>query len=116
MKLLLIGIGGGLGSIARFYLGEYIKNKIDIDFPVSMMIINILGSFLLGISFANTKDINYIFFIQSGFLGGFTSFSTFILQAFNLSKSSKVFKSILYLSASIFFGLIAFLIAFNINF
>ncbi|MEG0250124.1 MAG: CrcB family protein [Peptostreptococcus sp.] len=116
MEFFLIGLGGGLGAATRFSLGKYIKGKINIHFPLNTMIINILGSFLLGISVVNTKNPSLAFFIQSGFLGGFTTFSTFMLEGFNLYKVADFYKSIFYLSTSVLLGAISFLIAFHIKF
>ena len=77
-----VGIGGCLGSILRFWLGSYIGGKMGTRFPYGTFVINITGSFLIGLVFAlltarTQWSPNLRYLIAIGFIGGYTTFSTF---------------------------------------
>jgi len=93
LKFLLIGLGGAIGAVAR-----YIVSGIDYKwsfgiFPVSTLIVNLSGSFVIGFLwglfevFAVSSNMRMFIFI--GILGGFTTFSTFALENFNLLKDGE---------------------------
>ncbi len=80
--LLIIGLGGSLGSMAR-YLAQFIAAKTWIGpFPHGTFIVNVVGSLLIGIVYGLSDRSNWIspewrIFMATGFCGGFTTFSTF---------------------------------------
>ncbi|KMM63574.1 camphor resistance protein CrcB [Bacillus glycinifermentans] len=85
-------IAGGLGSVLRFWLGNLISSILQgAPFPVSIMLINILGSFMLGIftSF-NMQNQMLSIIIGTGFFGGFTTFSTFSVEAVQLLAEKRL--------------------------
>lgn len=90
VRILLIAIGGGLGSIARYSLGKAWPDS-NHPLPLTTLGINLLGSFLLGILVVAVTEVwtdahpNVRPFLGTGILGGFTTFSTFAVQEQNLS-------------------------------
>ncbi|MGH2565631.1 MAG: fluoride efflux transporter CrcB, partial [Ginsengibacter sp.] len=79
--ILIIGIGSFIGGISRYLLSQSIQNKFLSAFPFGTMSVNIVGCFLIGIIFGLTERGNFTMewrlFLVTGFLGGFTTFSSF---------------------------------------
>lgn len=105
INFLLVGIGGFIGSCIR-YLFVQIPVWGNIEFPVSTLLINFIGSFLIGIiSFMSPSSPLNLFF-KFGICGGFTTFSTFSLETFNMIESGKIFPAVSYSLASLVLCLI----------
>ncbi|QEP41469.1 fluoride efflux transporter CrcB [Arcobacter porcinus] len=109
-----VGLGGALGSILR-YIAVYYQTKFyPIDFPLGILIVNIVGSFLIGFfylyfsSFIVSDNLKYL--LITGFLGGLTTFSTFALDSYLLLNSSLTF-AILNICLNLFGSIIAVFIA-----
>jgi CrcB protein len=108
-NLLIVAAGGALGSIARFLIYVIFPKN---NFPVNTLIINIAGSFVIGLLYAislrqNNISETTLLFWATGICGGFTTFSTFSLENIQLLQSGKVFPAILYTIISITGGLLA---------
>ncbi len=108
MVLILIGLGGALGSITRYSVGKYISNKSKITLPIGTIIINITGAFLLGIVSNSGIDGNIYLLITEGFLGAFTTFSTFMYEGFVLIQENEKLNIVIYIIGTILLGLIGF--------
>src|SRR4051812_28098059 len=110
IKLLAIALGGALGSLARYGVGHAALTKIPngADFPYGTLIVNILGSFLIGCcinALPNNPDLR--FFVVTGFLGGFTTFSAFSLDILSLVRSEQAMSAFIYLALSLVLSLAA---------
>lgn len=106
MVYLAVLIGGGIGSVLRFWISS-------LGFlPFATFFINVLGSFFLGFLsyyFMGKADISPIlrFGLMAGFCGGFTTFSTFSVEVFNMFQQNQVWQGCLYVAASVLVSLAA---------
>ena len=112
MSLLLIGLGGFAGAITRYLVDGAVIGRTGADFPWGTFVINISGSFVLGFLFALTAerailpaDIRGPLMI--GFLGAYTTFSTWMLESWGLLESGSYLPALANLGGSIAIGLIA---------
>lgn len=112
MQLLLVGIGGILGSIARYTLGKAISEKINSTFPAGTLIINISGAILLGILNGCSPGKSLLLLFGDGFLGAYTTFSTFMYEAFNLLQENERRNALIYTISSVVFGVAGFIAGF----
>lgn len=110
--LLLIGLGGGIGSISRYLTAWYVHKHYAGTFPLATLMINVLGSLLIGILFGcmeryqwATADIKFFFII--GFCGGYTTFSAFAIENVNLMQSNQTAAAFAYIGLSVVLGLAA---------
>ena len=110
MNLLLIAVGGALGALARYGLGGWVQARSD-AFPWGTLLVNVLGSFLLGFLFrtldavAATPELRQA--ITVGFLGSFTTFSAFSFEIVALAQSSEWGRALLYATGSVLLGVLA---------
>ncbi|AET66136.1 crcB protein [Desulfosporosinus orientis DSM 765] len=107
--ILVITVGGALGALSRYGLGLWISNKWNQEFPLHTFIINITGAFLLGflhILFIERLNVSPLWRlgIGVGFLGAFTTFSTFGVEAISLLESGSYLTAGLYTLLSILVG------------
>lgn len=110
--LLIVGIGGGIGSIARLLSQRGIQRMMDLSFPLGTFLINIAGSFIIGVVYALSERGNFLtpeirLFLTVGFCGGFTTFSTFSYDNYNMISEKLWQFLVLNVGGSIFFGVLA---------
>ena len=90
--ILAIGLGGFLGAITRAYAVAYTNKYIPIEFPLGILLVNLIGSFIIGVLYAyfsfNTVDVNLKAFLTTGFLGALTTYSTFAIESYLLFGTS----------------------------
>lgn len=113
-KILSIGIGGAFGAIARYLINISPLNNVFAKFPFPTFFINILGSFLIGFFLILLTDKitvgeNFRLAIIIGFLGSFTTFSTFEIELFGLIKDRSFVSAFIYLLLSVAIGFIGVL-------
>jgi fluoride exporter len=110
-SFLLIGLCGGLGTWARYIAAKIIHKLFSSTFPISLIFVNLLGCFIIGIvssKFPQQVNSDVKNYITIGFLGGFTTFSGFSADFFNLVNNNYYFLAFLYVFISVFFGLLLF--------
>ena len=117
--ILMVGLGGFFGSIARYYT-QLLFNKLFLHpFPFGTLTANVAGCFIIGIIFAlglrqGVLSDEWKLFLAVGFCGGFTTFSSFSLENINLMQSGQYVLSFTYVIASVVLGLMATLLAIHL--
>ncbi len=93
MKILLVLVGGGLGSLSRYGISLLAAQFLGARFPWGTLAVNLSGCFLIGLSFAladrglNVMNPSVRLFFMTGFLGGLTTFSTYALETVNSMRA-----------------------------
>ena len=108
---LLVGIGGFIGSILRYTLGGWIQNNF-VNFPVGTLVVNVSGSFLLGLVMYLSEYQGFFgeearIFLTIGLIGGYTTLSTFSYESFRLLDDSKLTLMVINLMATVLFSMFA---------
>ena len=90
--MLAVGLGGCLLGFARDYAVHFTNKHIPIEFPLGILLVNLIGSFIIGILFAYfshyTVSVNLKAFLTTGFLGALTTYSTFAIESYLLFGTS----------------------------
>lgn len=111
----LVGVGGALGSNARYWLGKLVREFAgQSTFPWATMLINLSGSLLLGViagAFKDRASPAYLL-LGTGLCGGFTTFSTFSLEVAESLRDGRWMQAGLYIGASVIGGMTGFLLAY----
>ncbi len=110
-QLVLVFIGGGFGSIARYALSKFFNNDTS-GIPYGTLIANVLGSLLIGfilgfVAKTETLNTNQTLLLATGFCGGFTTFSTFAYENHMFLKSGDFMNFFLYTIGSFIIGFAA---------
>ena len=108
MDLIFVGIGGALGSIVRYKLGKIITEKSSTTFPTGTFIINLSGAILLGLISSLDAGKNVYLLLGDGFLGAYTTFSTFMYEGFNLFQENEKMNAFTYILGSLILGIIGY--------
>jgi CrcB protein len=111
-KYLLVGVGGFLGAIARYWLGSFIGSRMGVRFPYGTVVINISGSFLIGlivtlIAQRTHWNANWSYLIPIGFIGAYTTFSTFELETLRSFQEAEIFYAFANVIVSVVLGFVA---------
>ncbi|MFC2098120.1 fluoride efflux transporter CrcB [Bacteroidota bacterium] len=110
IKLLFLMTGGALGTLARYAASGLAHRWTDSLFPIGTLVVNSIGSLLIGIVWAFWEDSlipGYIrTFLLIGFFGGFTTFSSFSLETLNLIRDNEVKLAVLNIFANNIIGIL----------
>ena len=111
-KYLLIAVGGALGSIARYWVGSTIASRTGIRFPYGTLIINITACVIIGFTLTylgRRADLNpaWRFLIPIGFIGAYSTFSTYEWETLSSLRSGAFLLAALYAGGSFILGLAA---------
>ena len=107
-----VALGGALGATFRYATVLSATRILGAGFPVGTILVNILGSFIMGflvIALDQRNWLNLYPFLMVGLLGGFTTFSAFSLDAYMLFEQDNIDGSILYVTISVLFSIMALL-------
>ena len=112
MNWLAVAIGGALGSVTRYGVALLMPVMAGSRFPWPTFTVNFVGSFLIGVAYVvivqkQLITLEYRLWIITGFLGGFTTFSSFSLESFLLLQQGEIIQALVYMLASIICCLIA---------
>jgi CrcB protein len=111
-KYLYIAIGGALGSLARYLVGANVANRMGTRFPYGTFVINLTACLIIGFSLtlmSRRTGINpaWRFLIPIGFVGAYSTFSTFEWETFVSMQTGAYLIAVLYVTLSILLGLLA---------
>ena len=111
-KYLYIAVGGALGSMARFWVGSAVASRLGTKFPYGTFVINITACAIIGFSLtflAKRTDLNpaWRFLVPVGFVGAYSTFSTYEWEALSTLRSGAFSMAALYAFSSLFLGLVA---------
>ena len=111
-QLLIVGLGGFIGSIARFMVSKLNLYWTLFSIPFGTLTVNVLGSFIIGFIVGVSSKSEIIspglrLFLMVGICGGFTTFSSFTLENFTLMQNGQFASVLMYTGLSIFLGFVA---------
>ncbi len=108
-----VALGSALGGVARYWLGGVVARRLGDGFPYGTLLINIIGSFVIGFFGTLTMSdgprpasVEARLFVMVGLCGGFTTFSSFSQQTFDLLRAGEGVRALLYILASVLLCLI----------
>ncbi|HMU90979.1 MAG: fluoride efflux transporter CrcB [Pseudomonadales bacterium] len=109
---LAVAVGGALGSMARFAVGTWVAAGLGSRFPYGTLLVNLLGCLLMGLLVVLIDERwavppQWRAFALVGLLGGFTTFSSFSLEAYTLLRTQQWLAALLYVAGSLLLGLLA---------
>jgi fluoride exporter len=120
MSWLLIGLGGFAGAISRFAVDTAVSARVDGAFPWGTFLVNVSGSFLLGLLYAVIaerallpEEVRGPLLI--GFIGAYTTFSTYMLETWRLVEAGSIGTALLYVLGSVGVGLVAVVVGLGIG-
>lgn len=111
LDCILVGLGGFVGTVCRYLIG-LLPTKLDGSFPIKTLLINLIGSFAIGLILAfaaksKTLDPRVLLVLKVGVCGGFTTFSAFAYETAELMQRGALGLALLYVSLSVVLGLLA---------
>ena len=112
MNLMMIALGGALGAVSRFLLGNAVSKAIGSALPYGTFVINVIGCFAMGLLMTLIVDREMLpavwrLFLCVGFLGGFTTFSSFGYEALMMLTEGRLLAVLAYVGGSVALGLVA---------
>ncbi len=111
LQTCFVGLAGAVGALTRYLLGRYIAERAGAQFPLGTLLINVTGAFVIGLIFSLTTHTllspTFQAILATGFLGGYTTFSTMNWEGVQLARGGSTRMSMLYFGGSFALGLCA---------
>lgn len=111
-NLCLVAIGGFFGACSRYVISMFCNSRFSTSFPYGTLVVNSLGSFLLGILIGTQAQEVYLFLLGIGFLGAFTTFSTLNVEIVHLAAEKKWKVILFYIVSTYIIGIAAAFLGF----
>ena len=111
-QVVAIAVGGALGAVSRYWMVALVSRLFERSFPYGTLAVNILGSFLIGIGYILIVDRLHIAsewhaVLMIGFIGAFTTFSTFSLETVSMLQEGRLTAALVYIFSSVLVCLLA---------
>jgi CrcB protein len=111
-RYLLVLLGGAMGSLARYVAGTAVMSRFSGRFPLGTLVVNVSGCFLIGVIMTlltgkSAPHPNWRLFLVVGFLGGFTTFSSFAYETFTAAREGSMWVGLMNVMASVALGYLA---------
>jgi CrcB protein len=108
-KYLLVGAGGFVGAMARFWVNTMVTQRMGLRFPYGTFLINVSGCFLIGffmylLAERGVLDAHWLYIIVVGFIGAYTTFSTFEYETMRALHDGQLGIGLLYVASSVLVG------------
>ena len=112
MAIWWVGLGGFLGANTRYLLGGWISERWGVVFPYGTFVINVTGSFILGFFMAYASERTWVapgarLMFAVGFVGAYTTFSTFEYESMRLLQEREIFLALMNIFGSVLTGMVA---------
>jgi len=112
LEVLFVALGGAIGSAARYLVGGWFAARFGAAFPYGTFVVNVTGSFIVGLFLAYAQERVSLspywrLFIAVGFVGGYTTFSTFEYESIRLLQDGEMLLATVYLIGSVVAGGVA---------
>ena len=119
-QVLWVGLGGGIGSMARYLCQRWFSERFMHHFPWGTFAVNITGCLLIGLLWgvqfrSFDSNINWKLFLMAGVCGGFTTFSAFTLESIGLIREQRMGLFFAYVAGSLLLGLVATFVGMKIT-
>jgi CrcB protein len=93
-RMLLVAVGGLIGSILRYWLAGVVQQSVDSEFPIGTLAVNLIGSFVIGVVISASVERGLLsaearLLLATGFCGGFTTMSTFSYETLALLRDGE---------------------------
>jgi fluoride exporter len=108
-KFLLVGAGGFAGAMARYWVGTFVTQRMGLRFPFGTFLINVSGCFLIGffmhlLAERGVLDAHWLYIVVIGFIGAYTTFSTFEYETMRELQDGQLGIGLLYVASSLLVG------------
>jgi CrcB protein len=108
-KYFLVGVGGFAGAISRYWVGTFVTQRMGLRFPYGTFLINVSGCFLIGffmhlLAERGVLDLHWLYVVVIGFIGAYTTFSTFEYETMRALQDGQTGMGLLYVGSSVLVG------------
>ena len=111
-NLIIIGVGGAFGAVARHLVGAFVVRHVSWGFPLGTFLVNLSGCFIIGLLYGLALRYSWLtlewrLFLITGICGGYTTFSSFSFESISLVRQGNYTYFFLYVLGSVILGLLA---------